>query len=205
MTQHAPLNNHPSPKGHTMNIPATITPDLSDAIGEFAVAFRSASEGFATAGRIYAEAVAAHGDVARALFNERIPGVVPSVWRRLEAVGNGSLDHRLMNAASRGAQSLRRLPAPLQAECLDRGVDVLLAGGDSLRVAVDNLQASQVRQVFAGDHVRSLSEQKAFLSVAAPLPAGAVRPVEVRGNRVIVRQPCELTRQDLIRLLGEMG
>ena len=181
------------------------TPDLSATIGAFAVAFRAACDGFCTAARIYSDSINAHGDDARNAFAESLSEISGSTWRKLESIGNGTMDARLLNAASRGAQSLRRLSAPQQAECLDNGVDVLIPGGDSLRVAVDNLQPAQVRQVFAGDHVRSLSEQKAFLSVAAPLPAGAVRPVEVRGNRVIVRQPCEFTRQDLIRLLGEMG
>jgi len=190
---------------NTKNTTVTNQGDMTAAIAAFALAFSSACEGFVAAGRIYAESIAAYGDLARDAFNEAIPNISPSVWRRLESIGNGTLDQRLFHAASQGARSLRRLPAPLQSECLDRGVDVLLSDGDSLRVTVDHLRRDQVRQVFAADHVRTLSEQKAFIAVAAPVSSSAVNQFTVSGSHVTVRGACKLSRQDLIRFLAEMG
>jgi hypothetical protein len=158
------INETPMPTTIPITMPAdTITvlpPDLAETISGFSTEFRSACASYLKAAQIYAAAIATHGDHARVAFADQLPDITTSLWRRLESVGNGTMDPRLLSASSRGAQSLRRLPAPQQTEYLNSGVDVLLPGGDSLRVAIDHLQPSQVQQVFAGSHVRTLGEQR---------------------------------------------
>jgi len=196
------INDTPMPNPITATLP-----DLAETIGGFATEFRSACASYLKAAQIYAAAIAEHGDHARVAFADQLPDITTSLWRRLESVGNGTMDPRLLSASSRGAQSLRRLPAPQQTEYLNSGVDVLLSGGDSLRVAIDHLQPSQVQQVFSGSRVRTLGEQRAFLAVAAtpPTPSTAKRSVWVRGSELHFNGAGKLSRLELLRLLEEMG
>lgn len=183
---------------------------LPSLVRDFAEAFASAEDAFTRAGRILADAIREHGPEARAAFASACPAITPGTWRRLEALGNGTLDPRLVAGVSLGGAALRRLPVTMQREALDHGVEVLLPGGDSLRVAVDNLAPAQVRQVFAGDHVRDLAAQRAHLEAhpvvaAAPSTRGTAPAWGAKGGRIVVSRPCTLTRLDLARMLAELG
>lgn len=184
---------------------------LPEAARAFAAAFSSAEESFTRAGRILADAVRTHGPEARAAFAAACPAITPGTWRRLEALGNGTLDPRLVAGVSAAGAILRRLPVAAQREALDRGVPLLLTGGDSLTVAVDNLTPAQARQVFAGDHVRDLAAQRAWMEAnpaqvpAVSVPAASAPAWGVKGGKVVVARPCTLTRLDLARMLAELG
>jgi hypothetical protein len=118
------------------------------------------------------------------------------------------MDARLVSAGSCGAAALRRLPVHVQTRCLDEGVRPLIANGETLRVAIDNLTPAQARQAIAGDHVRDEAEQRAWLEAQTPAtatkPSGAVS-WQVKAGKVQVYRPCQLTRLDLARMLAEMG
>jgi hypothetical protein len=182
---------------------------LDDTVRGFAEAFTRAEDSFRAAGKIYADAIAQFGQEAREKFAAACPKIAPTTWRRLEALGNGSLDGRLLTASSMGAAALRRLPAPMQTKALDNGVDVLVGNGDTLRVQVDNLTPEQSRQVFASDHIRDIAAQRAWMETHAPQtarPAMVEAPAwKVTGGKVQVSRPCSLTRLDLARMLAEMG
>lgn len=175
----------------------------------FAAAFANAEEAFINAGAIYARSIQVHGPGAREAFAAACPHITAGTWRRLEAVGNGSLDARLLTAGSCGANALRRLPITAQREALGTGVEVCLPGGDALRVQVDDLTPEQARQVFAADHVRSLPAQRAWLEAHPAVPrtvsASAGMAWGVRAGKVVVNRPCSLTRVDLARMLAELG
>jgi len=178
---------------------------LDDTVRGFAEAFTRAEDSFRTAGKIYADAVREFGQEAREKFAAACPKIAPTTWRRLEALGNGSLDGRLLTAASIGAAALRRLPAPMQTKALDNGVDLLVGSGDTLRVQVDNLTREQSAQVFAIDHIRDASAQRAWMETNATRPATTGAAWRVSGGKVQVSRPCSLTRLDLARMLAEMG
>ena len=187
--------------------PNALTTSLSDSVKAFASAFSAAQDHYLTAARLYADAVIAHGPASREAFSAAHPNVSQSTWRRLESVGAGVLDARLLTAGSVGASSLRRLPIHLQQEALNGGVTVLVSGGDTLVVAVDALTPDQTRQVFANDHVRTPSAQRAWIeSRKMPdIPALDGPAATVKAGKVVVNRPCTLTRLDLARLLAEMG
>lgn len=182
---------------------------LDDTVRGFAEAFTRAEDSFRTAGKIYADAVAQYGQEAREKFAAACPKIAPTTWRRLEALGNGSLDGRLLTAASIGAAALRRLPSTAQSAALDNGVEVLIGNGETLRIQVDNLTPEQSRQVFASDHIRDIPAQRAWLETHAPQtarPALVEAPAwKVTGGKVQVARACSLTRLDLARMLAEMG
>ncbi len=184
-------------------------PSVQDAAAAFGEAFRSAEDAFVAAGRIYAEAIRQFGQGAREAFASAAPKISASTWRRLEAIGNGALDSRLLTAGSAGAAALRRLPVQAQGPALDHGVEVLIGSGDTLRIQIDNLTQQQVRQVFSGDHIRDIPAQRAWLETNAPhlsspsIAAGS--PWIVKAGKVSVSRPCQLTRLDLVRMLAEIG
>jgi len=185
-------------------MPAELTPDLSATVKKFRAAFDAASDNMLAAARVYAAAVNKHGDYARNFFAEHIPEISSFVWGRLEDVGNGVLDPRLIGATGRLPRVLLKLSAPRQAECLDHGVEILLAGGDSLRVQVAHLQPAQLRQVFADGHVRTLAEQRAFQAALKPKPVTVASPFRVRGGFAYFLGNTRMSKQDLEVLLAEM-
>lgn len=181
---------------------------LADAVRAFVEAFQIAREGFIEAGRIYASAIDQFGASARDQFAAGAPAVSGEMWRRLERLGRGEMDPRLLTQTTEGARALRRLPKNEQARALDTGVPLLLAGGDHLLVQVDSLTKAQVGQVFAIDHIRDLGAQRAWIETHAPqtvarkVDAPAYRIV---GGKVRVERACELSRADVLRIMAELG
>jgi hypothetical protein len=188
---------------------ATSITSIADAIRSFTEAFQIAREGFIRAGQIYAAAIDRFGQSARDQFATGAPAISAETWRRLERLGRGEMDHRLLTKSSEGARALRRLTPGEQGQALDHGVPLLLSGGDHLLVQVDALTRAQVHQVFAMDHVRDLGEQRAWLETHAP-QITAPRKVDapayrIVGGRVKIERPCELSRADVLRLMAELG
>ena len=175
-------------------------------------AFNRASAGFIEAGQILAKGIAEHGPEFRDLIIARFPKIAPSTWRKLESIGNGILDHRLLTDSSAGASILRRLPGPIQTRALNEGVAVLIAGGETLRVQVDNLTPEQARQVFASDHIRDESAQRAWVESRTPAISavsdkaiGVSSAWTVKAGKIMVNRPCSLSRIDLANMLHAMG
>jgi hypothetical protein len=79
---------------------------------------------------------------------------------------------------------------------------------DVMNVAVQHMTRSQVKQVFARNYVRPLSEQRAFLEAQnKPAPmAAADLPYEINSKRhsVFFRCNCEVTARELARLLAQL-
>ncbi len=192
----------------TAPTPATLAA-LSTATTVFAKALAHGIASFREAGVVYAKAITEHGQVARDAFTAAVPKLRPSTWRRLEMLGRGALDERLILNGTTGASALVRLPFPLQKDALDNGVELLTTAGDTLRVEVDHLTAEQSAQVIAIDHIRSLAEQRAYVEAKAPLlrldPRTRQKCWRVVGGKVRITHPCELTRVDLANMLAEMG
>jgi hypothetical protein len=188
--------------------PLTPTTSLADAIQDFTIAFDIAEDAFVRAGKILAQAVREHGPQVREAFAAARPAITAATWRRLEALGNGLLDARLVAGTSLGGAALRHLPIMYQREALDHGVEVALPGGDSIRIAVDNLTGPQIRQVFAATHIRDLAAQRAWLATNSPeakLENADSDLWTVRGGKVRVARACTLTRLDLARMLAGLG
>lgn len=181
---------------------------IDDYAGRFRAAFAKAEEGFVEAAKVYCEAIDKYGDDARKRFAAACPRISSSTWRCLERLGSGNLDARLLMTSSCGAAALRRIPGPMQTAAIDKGVEVLIANGETLIVQIDNLTPAQARQVFSNDHIRDIAAQRAWLETNAPTvarPMVAAPAWEVKGGKVNVNRACSLTRLDLARMLAEMG
>lgn len=180
-----------------------------EAAREIAKRITAAMGQMVEAARLYAQALDQFGsdEVTGALY-EIAPDVPSMFWVRLELIGREQLDHRLLFGGQRVDGKLRKLPLSQQRAALDTGIAVLVDEGDHLLVQPSDLTPVQIQQVFAGDHIRSLSEQRAWVEIHRPreaAPEPYQEPYVVRGGKVEIRRPVTLTRKEIARLLEQMA
>ncbi len=160
--------------------------------------------GLQKAAAIYREYVEGGGDVAEL---RRAAPVSADLWRTLDDVACGRIDVRVMCLPAKAGTAIRQLPVAMQRNILADGVELLAADGSSIRVPVNELTSDQAAQVFYREGVRTLSQQAAY--VKANTVSEEIKPTpvpwEVRGGKLRVYQPTELTASDLHRILGQMG
>ena len=140
-----------------------------------------------------------------ARFAESCPTVPASAWSGFEAVGRGWMDFRLLLNGGTATRTLRKLPRSQQTAALDNGVELLVNAGETLLVKVEDLSPKQAKQAFAGDHVRSLGEQRAYLENQYDPPSKEYRPsYEIRRGILHINAATRMTRKDVARILLEM-
>lgn len=106
----------------------------------------------------------------------------------------------------------RRLPLPLQEAVVSNApirVVTLKDGGKAEEWLCEprNMTTAIAKQVFAADHIRSESEQIAYIRSAqaqAPEHKPDPLPYVVKGQAVEFTRPCRMTKRDLQRLLKGM-
>jgi len=91
------------------------------------------------------------------------PEIPRGYWRRMLKVGCGHLDFRILSGGVRFGNRVERLPIHEQRRLLDNPVNLLLHNGDILVTSAHKLQAEQLKQVVAYDHIRDVAEQRAYL------------------------------------------
>jgi hypothetical protein len=180
----------------------------NSAIKEFGSLFLKGFECLLKACQLYVQTIDKDPDSVYG-FQEAYPDIPSSAWRRFEAVGRGSLHVKLLTNLTVGAKKLERCSFIEQSKYIENPVDVLLTDGDVLKVDIHNLQPSQVKQVFAKDHVRSKSEQKAYIESIKSnrsldtIRKARVQPYEIVKGKLIVGD-LSFTRSDLIKILALM-
>lgn len=138
-------------------------------------------------------------------------GLSAAFWRNVERTGRGQLDPRLVYTSVTHGQAIRRLTLTDQHRALDEHLDLLLPGGDTLKVSLANATTEQARQLLDFDHIRSLTEQRAWL--ASPerererkarktkLPGKDKVEIILRRRCIRVNEPMELTAAQLVTYL----
>jgi hypothetical protein len=132
---------------------------------------------------------------------------------RFEQLGRKQLVPNLMVAEYPAARHLVRLPYSEQKRAIEASVELLVLEGKEhslLKVAVENLTPAQCRQVFDGDQIRSIGAQRAWLEdkrSAQEIREALDTPTpiyQVRGKRVVIKRPCELTAGQLAQIISEI-
>jgi len=175
-------------------------------IERFGDLFKRGIEHIHEAATVYADAVDADPDLINA-FKEAFPGIPHGAWSGFEAVGRGWIDRRLLWGGGKASAALKRLPISQQSSALNSGVEILSSDGSALTVKVEDLSKAQTMQVFTGNHIRTLSEQRAWIEdrrQAKSDPPVLLLPYEIKRGKVIVRQPTTFTKRDLVRMLLEV-
>ena len=137
-------------------------------------------------------------------------GVSAEIVLRFDQIGRSELNPQLLAMDSNGARKLARCTYREQTKYIEHPVELLVGDGDTLMVNLDALTRDQCSQVFAPDHVRSLSEQRAWTESRdrkireAAIKRAAVTehaPYTVGKGRVVFSKGCELTRKELTSIL----
>jgi len=129
-------------------------------VRSFADAMEKAGEAFLSAGQIYVRALDLSPEAGEAIRKSR-PGTTRRFWADIEAIGRGSLDHRVFAHA---VPHLRRFPISEQKALMDSKVDVVLDDGRELFMDIASMPASVRRRALSYVGIRSVPEQKAMLA-----------------------------------------
>jgi len=191
------------------------TESAADYVTAFREALSGAVDGIRRAARIYVEAIDEEPERAQE-FRAACPEIPEGTWATLDKIGRGQVDVRLlMRQGGPHRARIARLPGPMQTRLLDgEPVDLLLDAGeevDSLKVDVRNVTSEQAAQLFAGDHIRSVAEQKAWLAEReqrAKLAGGdpiETLPYVIQGNKVTFKRNLTMTLRELKDLIQVMA
>jgi hypothetical protein len=183
-------------------------PALSVLVKKFTNLFQEGMKALEEASKLYVEAIDSHPN-AKEVFMEKVPEIPASAWAGFEAVGRGSLDKRLLYSSSGVSSRLRKLPLSAQRRALDGRVDLLLEGGDTLKLKVTEATTEQLNQLIASNHIRTLGEQRLYLeskrtSAIPPIPVEARPPYVITGKGIRVIRQADFTKADLARILLEL-
>jgi hypothetical protein len=174
--------------------------------GQFLVALKDGFDGLQRAGELLVKMVDADPNTRDRLVQEH--GIQHSVLNTLEKIGRGSLLPRIALAGGR----LVRLSVGDQRRAVEGTVPVLVMANGK----VDTLQSNLLRapkeildQVVNGDHIRTIDEQRAYLtakenSVAAHNERESAEgmPWRVKGRTIEILRPIKvLTRADLLTMM----
>ena len=139
---------------------------------------------------------------------DQCPDLSAEVIYRFEQIGRQQLYPSLLLNDSPGIRRLRHLPYELQKKYSTDPVTVLVSDGETLEMDVRNLTPAQAGQVFSGDRLRSVAEQRSWLedkkSSEAAVPANGNPPYRIVGKTVVVMQACKFKASDLARLIVEL-
>lgn len=128
---------------------------------------------------------------ARRQFQDACPEVPAEAWYAFELVGRSAMDYRLLWGGGRAQLKMRRLPRSVQTALLDDGVEVADVNGDKRIVPADMLTKDDIKQVFCGNRIRSVTEQIIWLKRNAKIQ-GEAAPDEAdyyisNGKLVVLR------------------
>lgn len=110
------------------------------------------------AAKIYCQQISSHEDLKEQLCDA---GWNYTMQRRLDAIGR---DHCIPELLYMGGNHKKLINCTIdeQRKYHAGAVEVLVDGGDILKVKIEDMTKLQVKQVFAKDHIRSISEQRAW-------------------------------------------
>lgn len=159
--------------------------------------------------KIYVDAIIKDPEI-KIEFREKFKDIPVEFWVRLEKVGRGSIIPQLFDNVTLAGSKLQRCPVSDQEKFIDH-VPVVTSTGDVLRVSIDALRPNQIKQVFAKDHVRSESEQRAFVESNKTITAQEENknkvvsvPYFVKKNKLYISRGTVLTKQELVKILEDM-
>jgi len=133
-------------------------------IVQFSKAFNATLNNLTEAAVIYVKAID-KDHAMKAAFAKNFNGIIPAgAWAGLEAVGRKQMHPRIMLGVGRNTGFIKRLPFSDQESIIEgEKVELLATDGTTLKVDAREVSATQSKQLFGGNHIRSLSEQKTFL------------------------------------------
>jgi hypothetical protein len=183
---------------------------IKSAIESFKECFENGISNIVKACNAYVNAIDSDPNASEE-FKKAFPLISEGAWASFEAVGRKIIHHRLLFGDNPAFNKLKKLPYSQQEKAIEQGIEILVNGGDILKVKPENMTAFQRKQAFIDDRIRSIPEQKAYLESIKIMESKTVRvemPYEIKGQKVVFPahdRPVEFTRQELARILAEIA
>jgi len=182
-------------------------------IEEFKSALTDGISGIVRAAKIYVSAIDEDSSNSEKFQNELKDFVPSSAWAQFEAVGRKWMHPRLLLGGVhdfKKSRIIKRLPYSTQEQIFEhKRFKLLTSTGDTLSADVLECTPEQCEQLFNGDSIRSLGEQRAYIESKAssePLAKSEIEvmPYTISDNRITFRRGCVMNRAELKRVLQEM-
>jgi len=179
-------------------------------IEEFKKALQSGLDNIVKAAEIYVEAIDSDYE-AKDKFSSSFDGTIPAAaWAGFEAVGRKAMHPKLLFGGGNNRGYIKRLIYSDQEDVLSgKRVSLLIDGGDSIMVDPREITKEQAQQLFDRDHIRTLSEQKAYVE-SQRLPQSSIEhtaeqlQVKVVNHKLYIKADTVLTKREVARLLESM-
>lgn len=185
--------------------------DLPSYVVEFRHALEGARDGIVKAAKIYVQAIDEDPERAKD-FRRGLPSIPEGTWSQFESIGRGVVDVRLLLGDGGPHRSrIKALPFALQERILEgEKFDLLVDDGEVLKVDMRSVTSDQASQLFAGAHLRTPAEQKAWMvdqERKARLAKGDTvdtMPYARQGNKVTFKKNLTMTLRELKDLVQLM-
>lgn len=178
------------------------------AIESFKSAWTNGMNNILKACKIYVEAID-NDETQKEKFREAFPQISNVAWARIESTGRGAIHHLLLCDSSPIAPKLRKLPFSEQKQALENGIEYLTSKGDVLKIKTQNLLPEQIAQVMAGNHIRDIAEQRAWIETQKNKNSIEVEYVPPKQwhihHRCLYVGAVKFNRQQLEEILEQLG
>jgi hypothetical protein len=158
------------------------------------------------AGKLLVALIDRNPDVKQKIVREH-PEISMGVLSRLEMVGRGFVKPAMLLSDAPAYRAARVLPVSDQDKLIsDPHIPLLVrenGATEILQVDFRNLQAGQVRQVFASDHIRDEAEQRAWLEAQAR--PSMKRDWWVEDGMVVFRKGAKFTVSQLSGVIQQVA
>jgi hypothetical protein len=182
--------------------------DQRDYIGEFRGLFAAGVESLVKACEVYV--IAIDEKPGRVFdFQEEFKEIIPAgAWSQFEAVGRKWMHPKLLlGGGGRYAGKIKRLPYSTQEQIFSgERFELITPKGEALKVDVREIQPEQAEQLFDGGHLRTPSEQRAWIEARCNVVTEKATPMpyKITDHRVTFTRGTVLTKREVTRILAEM-
>jgi hypothetical protein len=182
---------------------------LEQSFSAFETAYKRGIAGLVDAANIYVRAVDNDPDCAERFRQHFIEEVPVTAWRNLEALGRKRI-HLQLFLGELDAQKTRlvaRLPFDVQAQVCEQNMrfPLLLAGGETLAVSIQDATPEQADQLVGDTCMRNMPAQRAYLEGKRKQPIIADDlPYAISKGKVTFRRNAVMTCTELKQLILTM-
>ena len=162
------------------------------------------SDGIISAAAVYREYVQDGGDPKEL---RKYASIGDRLRRTLDAVACNRIDVRALVLAPALRAALLRLPVKKQADVLDNGVRVAIAGAPSVIVRVSELTADQIGQVFYRGGIRTIAQQTVWRREREALNEARRQPLprfEIKAGLLWVHRSTTFRLDEIREIQAEM-
>lgn len=161
-------------------------------------------EAWEKAGKILVDMIKHNPQIKSKILRDH-PEISMSILNKLELVGSGMLEPSLLLSDSAPFKAARKLTPSDQRNLIDNKEVALVvyteSGVDEINADFEKLSAKQTKQVFAGDHIRTPSEQRLYLESSRKRIA---KDWEFENGLIVFRRGCKLTISQMNGIIQEV-